>query len=190
MITTITILKINIIIVIIIIIGSWSGCKIRAAGTVPLNPMTACSSSSAFGKGNIEQRMTCINKYIYIYIYNVKLIAYTIVQHISKYSGVNTRESIEVSILRRVAYGGDHAKNEDSKRQESREHRTAPFSGISPKTTLVLSLTSIDSRKYCGVGMLDTIFLKHLGVLWSKPSRFLCRPQINSTSHNPCIQIL
>ena len=42
--------------------------------------------------------------------------------------------------------GGDHAKNEDGKRQESREHRTAPCFGISPKTTLVLSLTSIDSR--------------------------------------------
>ena len=34
----------------------------------------------------------------------------------------------------------------DSKRQESREHRTTPFGGYPLKTTLVLSLTSIDSR--------------------------------------------
>ena len=42
--------------------------------------------------------------------------------------------------------GGDHAKNEDSTRQESREHRTTPVKQISPITTLVLSPTSTDSR--------------------------------------------
>ena len=46
--------------------------------------------------------------------------------------------------------GGDHAKSEDSERQESREHRTTPFWGHTLKPALVLSLTSIDSRQGSG----------------------------------------
>ena len=60
----------------------------------------------------------------------------------SSVSGVNRGQVFKEGSFK----GGDHAKNEDSKRQESREHRTTPFWGISPKTTLLLSLTSIDSR--------------------------------------------
>ena len=45
---------------------------------------------------------------------------------------------------------GDHAKNEDGQRQESGEHRTTQILRYPLiKTTLVLSLTSIDSRCVC-----------------------------------------
>ena len=52
-----------------------------------------------------------------------------------------SRESPEVSVFKEGSCkGGDHEKNKDGKRQESRERSTSPFWGISPKTTRVLSL--------------------------------------------------
>ena len=74
--------------------------------------------------------------------------------------------------LRRVAWGGDgqedtwNAKNEDSKRQESREHRTTPFLGGYPLKlpSCSLSLTSIDSRSTLSPQLLEAVVV-YLGIM-------------------------
>ena len=72
--------------------------------------------------------------------------------------------------LRRVVYGGRSRKNEDSKRQEPRGHRTTTFGGTSSKTTIVLSLTSMDSR------LLTLEWLRVPNVFHQPLNSYLLRP--------------